>query len=162
MKLTDVLVMTNACGRFVRNGGTLIIGTLVLDPNLDADGDGLPNGWEQQYGLDPLDANGVNGANGDPDGDGVTNLQEFQSGGNPVANIQSIAREGDDIRVTWAAALGKTNALQATTGDVDGSYSNNFADILVVASNVGTTTNYLDLGAATNSLSRYYRVRLVP
>jgi nucleoside diphosphate kinase len=71
-------------------------------------------------------------------------------------------REGDDIRVTWVAALGKTNALQATAGDVDGSYSNNFADIYVVTSNVGTTTNYLDLGGVTNSPSRYYRVRLVP
>ena len=158
----DVLVMTNACGRFVRNGGTMVIGTLVLDPNLDADGDGLPNGWEQQYGLDPLDANGVNGPNGDPDGDGLSNLQEFLGGGNPVANIQSIAREGDDIRVTWAAALGKTNALQATTGDVDGSYSNNFADIFTVTGATDMVTNYLDGGAATNSPSRYYRVRLVP
>ena len=158
----DILVMTNACGRFIRNGGTVIVGSLVLDPAMDADGDGLPNGWEQQYGLDPLDANGVNGPNGDPDGDGLNNLQEFLGGGNPVVNIQSVTREGNDIRVTWGAALGKTNALQATDGDVDGSYSNNFADIFVVNGSVSVITNYLDVGAATNSPTRYYRVRLVP
>ncbi len=27
---------------------------------------------------------------------------------------------------------------------------------------IGTTTNYLDTGAATNAPARYYRVRLVP
>jgi T5SS/PEP-CTERM-associated repeat protein len=153
----DVLVMTNACARFVRNGGTLIVGTLVLDPNLSAVGDGIPNGWKQQYGLDPFDPNL---STEDADGDGMSNLQEYLAGSNPVADIKAITREGNDIRVTWGAALGKTNALQATMGDVDGSYSNNFADIFVV--NGSVITNYLDVGAATNSPSRYYRVRLVP
>jgi hypothetical protein len=152
----DKLVMTNACGLFIRNGGTLIVGSLVLDPNLDADGDGLPNGWEQQYGLDPLDANGVNGANGDPDGDGLSNLQEFFAGGNPVANIQAITREGNNIRVTWGAAPGKTNALQATAGDTNGGYNtNSFADVFTVTGATDTITNYLDIGGATNSPSRY-------
>jgi hypothetical protein len=46
---------------------------------------------------------------------------------------------------------------------VNGSYStNNFADIFAVTNTVGTVTNYLDVGGATNSPSRYYRVRLVP
>ena len=156
----DTLVITNPCGVFVRNGGTLLYNSLVLDPNLSAVGDGIPNGWKQQYGLDPLDPNV---ANEDPDGDGLSNLQEFLGGGNPVADIQAITQEGNDIRVTWGAAPGKTNALQATTGDVDGSYStNNFADIFIVTNSVDTITNYLDVGAATNSPSRFYRVRLVP
>ena len=157
----DRLVITNACARFIRNGGTLIVGTLVLDPALDADGDGLPNGWEQTYGLDPLSPNGNDGANGDPDGDGMTNLQEFQAGSNPVADIKAIAREGDDIRVTWQAAAGKTNSLQRSLGS-NGSYSNSFADIFTVTNNVGNVTNHLDIGAATNVPSRFYRVRLVP
>ena len=52
------------------------------DPTGDADGDGLNNGWEQQFGLDPLDGtpDGPGGPNGDPDGDGKTNLQEYQAG----------------------------------------------------------------------------------
>jgi len=43
----------------------------------DTDNDGLPDGWEWKYGLDPLSTNGVNGALGDQDGDGMTNLQEY-------------------------------------------------------------------------------------
>ncbi len=160
----DGLVMTNACGLFVRNGGTQIIGTLVLDPNLSAVGDGIPNGWKQQYGLDPLDPNL---ANEDADGDGMSNLQEYLAGTDPTNSasffsITAVAQEGNDVRVTWMTGMGRTNALQATTGDITGSYSNNFADIFVVTNSIGTTTNYLDLGAATNFPSRYYRVRLVP
>ncbi|MGA2137329.1 MAG: hypothetical protein ABSH14_00555 [Verrucomicrobiia bacterium] len=155
----DRLVMTNACGLFIRNGGTLIVGSVVLDPNLSAVGDGIPNGWKQQYGLDPLDPNV---ASEDPDGDGMSNLQEFLAGSNPVADIKTITREGNDIRVTWQAAAAKTNALQRFVGGNGGSYSNNFVDIFVVTDAVGGLRNYLDMGAVTNFPAGYYRVRLAP
>ncbi len=44
--VVDQFVMTNACAHFVRTGGTLIYGSAVLNPNGDADGDGIPNGYE--------------------------------------------------------------------------------------------------------------------
>lgn len=44
----------------------------------DSDGDRLPDGYEAANNLNPLDANGQNGANGDPDGDGVINLDEYR------------------------------------------------------------------------------------
>ena len=53
-----------------------------VDP--DDDNDGLPDSWEIQYGLDPLDDTGNDGASGDPDGDGFTNLQEYQGGTAPT------------------------------------------------------------------------------
>ncbi|HMP77068.1 MAG TPA: alpha-amylase family glycosyl hydrolase [Kiritimatiellia bacterium] len=76
------------------------------DPLLwDTDGDGLPDGWEVQYGLDPLDSgvigqrslrtgllitNTLNGAFGNPDGDFICNttneyynMLEFINGTNP-------------------------------------------------------------------------------
>ena len=37
-----------------------------------------------------------------------------------------------------------------------------FTAIFIVTNTVGTTTNYLDLDAATNVPAFYYRVRLVP
>jgi hypothetical protein len=46
----------------------------------DTDGDGIPDWWEIQYGLNPL----VNDAGGDADGDGISNLDEYNSGGNPI------------------------------------------------------------------------------
>jgi T5SS/PEP-CTERM-associated repeat protein len=160
----DRFVMTNACAQFVRTGGTFIYGVAVLDPNLDADGDGIPNGWEQSHGLDPLNAAD---ANVDSDGDGFSNLQEYLAGTDPhdsgsALRITAIEQKGDDMRVTWTTGPGTTNALQVTTGGADGSYcANDFADIFTVTNTVGTSTNYLDLGAATNFPARYYRIRLV-
>ena len=157
--VADRIVMTNSCGRFIRTGGTLIYGSAVLDPSLDADGDGMPNGWEQSHGLDPLNPAD---ANADSDGDGQSNLAEFLAGTDPTDSasafrITSIAPEGADVRVTWQTGIGRTNALQATTD-----FSNSFADIFIVTNTVGAETNYLDVGVATNFPSRLYRVRLVP
>lgn len=158
----DQLVMTSGCGLFVRNGGTLIVGTLVLDPNLSAVGDGIPNGWKQQYGLDPLDSKL---ANKDSDGDGMSNLQEYLAGTDPTNaasffGITAIAREGNDVRVTWTMGSGKTNSLQVTTSAGSG-FSNNFTDLFIATDTVGSVTNYLDVGAASQT-QRFYRVWLVP
>ena len=160
----DKLVMTNDCGLFARNGGTLIVGSLVLDPALDADGDGMPNSWEQSYGFNPLDAAD---ANADNDGDGTSNLQEYLAGTDPfdyasVFRITRIAREGDDIRVTWSMGAVRTNTLQATSGPANGGYTNSFTDLFIVTNAVGSVTNYLDLGGATNGPMRFYRVRVSP
>ena len=81
-------------------------------------------------------------------------------------DISAITRENNDVRVTWACGRGKTNVLQASFGDGSGNYSNNFSDLSgrMILSNAPSVhvTNYLDVGAATNTRSRFYRVRLVP
>ena len=81
----------------------------------------------------------------------------------PNLQITAITRETNNIRITWTTYAAKTNALQGTSGAGDGSYTtNSFANLFTVTNTVGTQTNYLDLGAATNFSARYYRVRLVP
>jgi hypothetical protein len=161
----DKFVMTNSCAHFVRTGGTLIYGTAVLSPNRDDDGDGIPNGYEQSHGLDPLNPAD---ASEDNDGDGFSNLQEYLAGTDPnnsdsAFGITSISQTGNNVLVTWMMGSGKTNALQWTAGAGDGSYqTNSFANLFIVTNTVGTITNYLDVGGATNKPARYYRVRLVP
>ncbi len=138
---------------------------VVTYGNNDSDGDGLPDAWETQYGLDPLDngsGNPNNGPTGDPDGDGMNNLAEFLCGTDPTNSasafrIVSIVRTNDDLRITWTTAAGKTNALERS-----GSVATNYAAVFTATNTAAGTTNYLDTGAATNSTERYYRVRLVP
>jgi hypothetical protein len=175
----DKLVITNACGQFIRNGGTLIVGSLVLDPSLSAVGDGIPNGWKQQYGFDPLDPTV---ANADPDGDGFTNLQEFQAGTDPTNNLSALRMggltiqgssalrmravttqgsdgpiiQGSDVVISWQAGGGRTNVVQAAPSLL-GVYFN-ISPNIVIPDAGDVVTNYLDSGAATNSMSRFYRV----
>lgn len=63
-------------------------------PAGDADGDGLPDAWELQVGLDPLSAAGADGALGDPDGDGLVNRDELASGSHPRGFVTRYFAEG--------------------------------------------------------------------
>lgn len=110
----DQLVITNSCGYFIHTGGTLTASSLVLDPNLSAVGDGIPNGWKEQYGLDPLDPTV---ANSDPDGSGMTVLQDYLAGTDPTkANsafrITAISPSGADTRVYFTSVGGKYYNLE--------------------------------------------------
>jgi hypothetical protein len=56
---------------------------VTLDVN-DADNDGMPDWWEEKYGLDPEDPSD---ANQDLDADDYTNLEEYKMGTNPAKDI---------------------------------------------------------------------------
>ncbi len=147
---------------------------VVTYGNDSYENDGLPDYWQIQYGLNPLDNGSINpnnGPNGDPDGDGMSNLQEYLAGTDPTnstsyLHIISVKPQGNDVVVTWTTGGGKTNMLQYAPGAGDGSYSNNYVDIppqIILPGNLTTIiTNQIDQGGATNIPSRYYRVRLVP
>ena len=49
----------------------------------DDDNDSLPDEWEVEHHLDPLNASGNNGPDGDPDLDGLTNIMEYRLGADP-------------------------------------------------------------------------------
>jgi CSLREA domain-containing protein len=163
----DRIVITNECAQFRRTGGTLLYGAAVLNPDDDTDGDGMPNGWEQQYALDPLDPRTSNGATSDLDGDGQSALEEFLAGTDPTDpnssfRFISIVRQSEDIRLRWITAGGRTNALEAAVG-LEGMPATNFTPIAIL--NIGgsgpVTNTHVDVGAAVTYSNRYYRVRLV-
>jgi autotransporter-associated beta strand protein len=128
----------------------------------------------QQWQVDYFGA--TNNPDADPnmdfDGDGQNNLAEFLSGTSPTNSasalrIISAVRRNTDVVIAWTTAGGYTNAVQATSGDVNGSYATNFVDItapphLIITGAGDSATNYVDEGGATNSPSRFYRIRLVP
>lgn len=77
-----------------------VLRTQTPDP-LDTDGDSLPDEWERQYALNPVDNGSVslaNGEYGDVDADGVPNLLEYINSSAPtVPNGVS----GKLTRETW-------------------------------------------------------------
>ncbi|WP_019675406.1 GlyGly-CTERM sorting domain-containing protein [Arsukibacterium perlucidum] len=59
-----------------------------LSATVDSDQDGMPDDWEVQFSLNPLDASD---ASSDKDNDGFTALQEYQNGTNPNVSNKTTA-----------------------------------------------------------------------
>jgi hypothetical protein len=138
--VVDNLILTNACGHFVKAGGTLTVNrSMQLDPNLDADGDGESNAAEAQAGTDPLDPTSV-----------------FQ-----LTNVNAAGR---DVQLTWASVGGHSYVVQMATRVASGQPSG-FVDVspAVPASGPGPgTTSWVHTGALNNHAMAFYRVRLGP
>ena len=65
----------------------------------DADGDGMPDWWEERYGFDPRDPTD---AEQDEDGDGYTNIEEYNNGNNPLKRLSSIQEIVYKLRENWS------------------------------------------------------------
>lgn len=158
--------MVNPCTHFINMGGTVTYDSYVLLSNRDDDGDGIPNSYELSHGLNALDP--IN-ATKDTDGDGQSDLEEYLAGTDAtdptsVFRITSVVRTNNNMRITWFTAGGHTNRVYYSTGDTDGSYNDVFANLssfIIIPGTGPVTTNYTDVGGATNVPARYYRVRLI-
>lgn len=80
----------------------------------DADGDGLPDGWELLNGLDPYAAD----AEGDPDGDGIANRLELAYGTDPQRADSDGDGLGDREETGWAEVTHGVGPVAAGTGRV--------------------------------------------
>ena len=80
----------------------------------DTDGDGMSDGWELHYGLDPRH----NDAMSDTDDDGLTNLEEYQAGTNPTLKDSDNDGIDDSIELQYGLnPLDPSDALADNDGD---------------------------------------------
>lgn len=76
------------------------------DPtNPDHDEDGMPDGWEVAYVLDPTSTSGNDGASGDPDADGLTNINEYNGGSNST-DPHNADCDSDGMKDGWEYTYG--------------------------------------------------------
>jgi hypothetical protein len=125
----------------------------ALRGNTDADGDGMPDGWETLHN--------VSDATADEDGDGASNRDEFIAGTSPrdalsVFKIINTQRNGSSIEVTWTSAVSRTYklysrpSLPAANGDAAG-----WELVGEFAGTSGPITGSLPIAG---SASRFFRV----
>jgi CARDB len=71
----------------------------ITDHLDDTDTDGMPDDWEERYGLNPYDPTD---ATQDPDQDGITNIEEYQQGTSPLKKQTSSTEAMDRLQQNWA------------------------------------------------------------
>jgi len=122
----------------------IIHGTHPADP--DTDGDGMWDGWEIHYGLQP-----GNGSDqyGDADGDALINYLEFVHDTDPTSNDT----DGDGMQDGWEVeyALDPKNPLDAV-GDLDG-------DLLTNLEEYGYLTNPRDADTDRDAITDFEEVQ---
>ena len=95
-------------------------------PPQDTDNDGMPDSWENTYGLDINDAED---RNLDPDFDGYTNLEEYLNDTSPseddseIVYIEDDFEDGDYVNEpNWTFSAGSGQILLNSPGSTDGNY----------------------------------------
>ncbi len=142
--------------------GEIAIGpysTLVLSrqahPELDADGDGLVNAWEQQHFNDPLAANPLD----DDDEDGANNRHEQAAGTDPMSAgsvLKFINLQRDEAYVTLQWIGGQTvRQLIQQAPQLDGPW-------MAVFTNQPPTVITNSLTVSNALAPRYYRIQIQP
>ncbi len=123
---------------------------------MDRDGDGIPDDWELQYGLNPTNAAD---ASVNWDGDSMSNLQEYLADTNPTntassLRITDIRTQNGEVRITWQ---GGRNAVQYFEC-AENLTSNSWQCLHVFPPPTGVT-NSLTVTNSSSVLQMYYRIR---
>jgi len=130
-------------------------------PSTDNDSDGMPNSWENLYGLNP-----ESGAdrNADPDLDGFSNYLEYLAGTHPkqftshLKIIQlTLPNGGSGARLEWSSVPGKSYRVQRASSGLNNA---DWTTLDTVSASGGASTTYTL--PATGLSKVFYRVVLVP
>ena len=104
--------------------------SLGLDPAGDRDGDGMPNGWEEDHKLDPR----VNDASSDPDRDGMSNLDEYRNRTDPrsadLASIRAVLMYRGERLASFTSAIPEFD-LSGTKADLGTAYDARLSEFTV-------------------------------
>jgi subtilisin family serine protease len=131
-----------------------------LDPNGDADCDGIPNQWEIDNGFDPFNpADALE----DEDGDGFTNLEEYLCGTDPndpndFCPSLSMRVSGNDVVLNWNSKTNRKYQVQYFMNSVPPVWTNLGSQLL----GTGGLMQLMDPGAVTNNSGRAYRLKTSP
>jgi len=126
----------------------------LLRPESDSNGDGIPDGWCQRYGFNPLD-DGV--ASGNPDNDAYNNFQEWLADTNPTNalsffQIQTLTNRLA-AQITLPSSSNRNYSLFYRSNISGGSW-------VAVPGQTGIpgTGGFLILQDTNTAFQRYYRV----
>ena len=145
------------------SSGNISIGpysVLVLSrqahPDLDADGDGLLNGWEQEHFGNPL----IAVATADSDLDGTSNVQEQAAGTDPnsagsVLKFTDIQSTDGNVALQWIGGQSAHQILQQA-GSLSGAWVSIHTNLAPTA-----VTNALVISNAVSS-PHFYRIQVLP
>jgi hypothetical protein len=128
----------------------------------DTDTDGLRDGFEVRFRLDPLSKDGIHGATGDPDEDGLDNSQEQALGSDPRDAASPapplewrLGSNRDQQVLSWRTLAGRRYDLQSVQRLTDTwSSQPGFPRMAAGPREEQTVTNEVT--------SRFFRLRVVP
>ena len=128
----------------------------LMNPDIDADNDGMPDAWEILHGLNPS----LNDAASDADGDGVSNVNEYPAGTDPLDPSSWLAVKqitaGSQIQLQWASVPGKSYLIEESADLTNWTVTSGSVVHIAVSQTSSTSIT------ADGSPQRFFRIRVLP
>ena len=157
-KLSGSIYSAN-CGWISLSNAFAVVQTDTIPGGTDSNANGLPDAWERSY----FGGIGVN-PNADADADGMSNKREYLAGTNPTNSADKLqitgftsAPGGASVSLTWSSVSNRFYFIQKTTNVVSSSaWSDSGLDI-IIPGGLFTTRGFADSKAG----QRFFRVEAV-